>query len=221
MPCIAPSLVLTSDAAREMGLIAEALVAKEYSQSTGRVFFPLPPAKDFFDISHGFGNRSLFAAFLGSHHPGLSQTQLAQLSEDKLVKIPDLMTFDPPRRTEFYEIKPNSSSGCEAGRTKVARIHALCQSFGLPYVPGTQWMPDTRINLFTGRLLNVQVEVNFHFFLLQPGLLVYEICAESRARPLTNAEIAAIVALVLLALLATAITGGAAEAAAAALLLAT
>jgi hypothetical protein len=220
MPCIEPSLVLTTDAARQMGLIAEALIANEYRKDVGRLFFPLPPAKDFFDITHGFGNRSLYAAFLGAHHPGLSQSQLAQMAADKLVKIPDLMTFDPPRRTEFYEIKPNSDSGRRKGETKVAFVHALCQSMGLPYVPGTQWRPDVRINLFTGRLLGLQVEVNFHFFLRQPGLLVYEICVEGKARALSNAEVAAIIALVLLAILASVLTGGAADAAAAALVFA-
>jgi hypothetical protein len=132
------------------------------------------------------------------------------MSENKLVKIPDLMTFDSPRRTEFYEIKPNSDSGREKGEEKVAHVHALCQSAGLPYTPGTQWNPDTKIVLFTGRLLGIEVEVSFHFFKIQPGLIVYEICVEGKRRQLTNAEIAAIVAVVLLALLAVALSGGSA-----------
>src|SRR5205807_492042 len=113
--------------------------------------------KDFFDISHGFGNTSLYASFLRSDHPTLSPSQILHMSENKLVKIPDLMTFDPGRRTEFYEIKPNSATGRTAGEVKIANVHALCQSFGLPYVPGTQWNPDTKVTLFSGRVLGLEV----------------------------------------------------------------
>ncbi len=209
MACIEPSLVLTRGAASAFGQFAEGLVAPFYLENVFRpAFFPLPPALDFMDISHGFGNRSLYAAFLGSKHPTLSQSELANLSENKLVKIPDLLIFDPVHRTEFYEVKPNSASGRLDGDAKVARVHALYQSMSLPYVPGVQWDPDVRIPVFTGRLLGIEVDVDFHFFRFQPSLIVYEICAEGKLKPLTNAEIAAIVALVLLALLTLPLGGG-------------
>lgn len=202
MTCIAPSLVLTTGAAKDFGAIAEGLVAKSYLSDVGRpAFFPVPPAIDFMDISHGFGNRSLYAAFLVSKHKGLSTTQLTHLSDNALVKIPDLATCAPPLRTEFYEVKPNSSSGVAKGDAKIAHVHALYQSLGLPYVPGTQWRPDTKIRLFSGSLMGVEVDVYFHFFRLQPGLIVYEVCVEGRGRRLTNAEVAAIAAIVLAAVL--------------------
>ncbi|RZI85237.1 MAG: hypothetical protein EOP38_05680 [Rubrivivax sp.] len=202
MTCIAPSLVLTTDAAREFGAIAEGVIATEYLRDIGHAaFFPAPPAMDFMDISQGFGNRSLYAAFLVSKHPGLSAEQLTRLSDNGLVKIPDLATFAPPVRSEFYEVKPNSSSGVAAGKVKIANIHALYQSLGLPYVPGMQWNPNTRITIFSGSLLGLEVDVYFHFFKLQPGLVVYEVCVEGRGRPLTNAEIAAVAAAVLIALI--------------------
>ena len=66
-------------------------------------FFPAPPATDFFDISHGFGNTSLYAAFLGARFTSLTSDRLVQLSDDKLLKIPDLAT-DVPSQREFYEV---------------------------------------------------------------------------------------------------------------------
>jgi hypothetical protein len=220
MACIAPSLVLTEKAASQFGAIAEGIVAKFYLENVGRpAFFPTPgSSKDFFDITHGFGNTSLYAAFLVANHPRLSPGQILEMSNDRQVKIPDLMTFDPERRTEFYEIKPNSASGIAKGVAKVAKVHALCQSFNLPYVPGVQWDPDTKVRLFSGRLMGIEVEVTFHFFRLQPGLIVYEICAEGRARPLTNREIAMIIGVVLIALLAELFSGGTATPALAPLL---
>ena len=97
MGCIAPSLVLTSQAASQFGSMAEGLIAASYLRNVGRpAFFPTPgSSKDFFDITHGFGNTSLYAAFLRRNHPVLSTSQILTMSDDKLVKIPDLMTFDP------------------------------------------------------------------------------------------------------------------------------
>jgi len=208
MACIAPSLVLTDKAAKDFGAYAEAVIAGEYLRNVGRpAFFPQPPSMDFFDISHGFGNRSLYAAFLGEKHPKLSQSMLAQMSDDGQAKIPDLVTFDAAKRTEFYEVKPKSSSGQYAGIAKIARVHALCQFFKLPYIPGVQWNPDCRIQLFDGRLLGLEVEVDFHFKKEQPGLILYDICAKGKKRPLTNAEVAAIVAAVLLGVLAIVVIG--------------
>jgi hypothetical protein len=209
MACIAPSLVLTPQAAGQLGLVAEAIIARKYLSDVGRLaYFPAPPGMDFLDITAGFGNTSLYAAFLVAKHPRLTAGQIVDLSNNGLVKIPDLVTSAPPSTTEFYEIKPNSPSGLAAGSTKIANVHALYQSKGLPYTPGTKWKPDTRVNLFSGSLLGLEVEVNFHFFRVQPGLIAYEVCAEGRTKPLTNAEIAAIVAIVLLALLAAALMGG-------------
>jgi hypothetical protein len=220
MTCIAPSLVLTTGAAKDFGAIAEGLIAQRYLSDVGRAaFFPVPPAMDFMDISHGFGNRSLYAAFLVSKHKGLSPSQLAVLSDNGLVKIPDLATFAPPVRTEFYEVKPNSSSGAAKGNVKIANVHALYQSLGLPYVPGIQWNPNTKINLFSGSLMGIEVDVYFHFFKLQPGLIVYEVCVEGKARPLSNAEVAAIAALALAAVLLVVFSGGSAAAGAGVLLL--
>lgn len=202
MACIPPSLILTSQAASQFGLIAEVIIAKKYLEHVRRpAFYPGLPAKDFFDISHGVGNQCLYIAFLNLNHPHIGLNRLLSLADDRLVKIPDLMTYDPPTRTEFYEIKPNSPTGVTAGNRKIANVHALYQSFGLPYIPGIQWDPDGRVEFFSGRLFGIEVVVNFHYFRLQPALIVYEICAEGKLKPLTNAEIALIIAAIILIIL--------------------
>src|SRR5688572_19344146 len=111
MPCLAPSEFLTPQAASAFGLVAEALVAKDYLENVGRTsFFPLSQT-DFLDISIGFGNVALYIAFLKANNPSLSASQLLFMSSQGGTKVPDLMTHDAPRRTEFYEVKPNSFDG--------------------------------------------------------------------------------------------------------------
>lgn len=215
MACIAPSLVLTPTAASQLGLLAELVAAEKYKIDMRRTvpagkagFFPAPPGVDFFDISHGFGNTSLYAAFLVAKHPALSPSNLLEMSDNKLLKIPDLATFLPNIQTEFYEIKPNSPSGLAAGATKIANVSALYARFGLPYVPGTIWTPNFRFILFSGTILALKVDVFLHIFRQTPGLVVYEVCAEGKTRPLTNAEVAAIIAVVLIAVLAVILSDG-------------
>lgn len=209
MACIAPSEIVSSKVASDFGRVAEAIISAIYIKDAGRPgFFPIPPGVDFMDIGVGFGNTALYIAYLKVNHPRLSPSQLAKLSSDGLLKIPDIATFMPPAAGEFYEIKPNSGSGRIAGDEKVAFVHALFQSCGLAYVPGTKWKPDKRVNLFDGKLLGIEVRVSFHFFMLSPGLIVYEVCAEGKTRPLTSTEIAAIIMLVIIALIAIVLSDG-------------
>src|SRR5262245_53558253 len=110
--CFAPSEVVSSGDASAFGLIAEQFVGRDYLQRVGRsAFFPASTI-DFQDISSGFGNVTLLISFLKTNNPHLTASKLLVMSaEFALVKVPDLMTHDPPRRTEFYEIKPNSPDG--------------------------------------------------------------------------------------------------------------
>lgn len=210
MACIAPSQVVSSTVASDFGRVAETIISALYLKDNKRPgFFPLPPGLDFMDIGTGFGNTVLYIAYLKANHSKLSPSQLAKLSSDGLLKIPDIASLQPPGGGEFYEIKPNSDSGKLAGMEKVAFVDALYTSCGLPYVPGTKWKPDKRITVFDGKLLGIEVKVFFHFFLLSPGLVVYEVCAEGKTRPLTSAELAAIIALVIIALIAIVLSDGA------------
>jgi hypothetical protein len=182
MPCIAPSEILVTSAAKDFGAAAEAIVQKEYLSSVGRAAFFPASQTDFVDISHGFGNQQLYIAFLAANHPNLSVEQLAAMAAERdVLKIPDVMTSDAPRRTEFYEIKPNSVSGLREGNEKVAWIDAARTSLGLPYVPGTQFpapAPDKRVLIYAGKPLGARLEVFFRYERVRPGLIVYEVCAE-------------------------------------------
>jgi hypothetical protein len=95
-----------------------------------------------------------------------------------LVKVPDLVTHDPPQRTEFYEIKPNSPDGRLAGLIKIAELDALMHFSSLPYRPGTIYSPHKRLLLFTGILLGKSLTAAFVFRRVSPGLIVYYLCAE-------------------------------------------
>jgi hypothetical protein len=168
--------------------------------------FPVS-TKDFVDFSHGFGNTPLVIAFLKANNPSLSVSQMAVLSAAGLLKIADIITHDPPFRTEFYEIKPNSVDGVPAGRIKVASIGALMAKFPLPYLPGTQYARDTKIKIFTGNPLGSRLEICFHFMWIQPGLIVYEICAEGDLEELGLKGLVAIMAATLVTLMVEILAG--------------
>jgi hypothetical protein len=133
---------------------------------------------------------------------------MAVLSAAGLTKIADLMTHDPPQRTEFYEIKPNSVDGRLAGRTKIALIDALMHGTSLPYVPGVQYTPDKRILIYSGTPLGAKLDVFFHFKRIQAGLIVYEICPEGELEKLGLAVLLAILAIIVIILTRGRVPGG-------------
>lgn len=179
MGCLAPSAVVSPGAAAAFGLVAEAVIAARYLAHVGRGSFFPASTKDFQDISIGFGNTTLFIAFLKANNK-LSATQLATMSASGLVNIPDLMTHDPPRRKEFYEIKPNSIAGRVAGEAKVASLAALFGFLGLGYRPGKSWKPSERIVLWSGLIVGARIEAVLTFFNSPKidGLILYELCIE-------------------------------------------
>jgi hypothetical protein len=206
--CLAPSEILSSQVASAFGAVAESIIDSDYLTMVGRsTVFPVS-TKDFIDFTHGFGNTALVIAFLKTNNPRLSVSQLVVISAGGLLKIADIITHDPPFRTEFYEIKPNSADGVPAGRIKVATIGALMSKFSLPYLPGTQYAPNKQLKIFSGRPLGSRLELFFHFQWIQPGLIVYEICAEGDLEELGLKVLVAIIAAAIVALLVTA-TGGA------------
>jgi len=194
MPCLAPSEFLTPGLTQTIGFAAETIIEMDYLRNVKRPsFFPLSVI-DFADFSHGFGNTLLYIAFLKGSHPTLSASKLLVMSAGGDVKIPDIMTFDPGRREEFYEIKPNSVDGRFAGRTKIANIAALMASQGLPEVPGIQYSPNKKIKFFSGTPLGHKIDVFFHFERIAPGLIVYEFCVEGDIVGLTLDVLLAVVA---------------------------
>jgi hypothetical protein len=158
------------------GLAVEPIIRADYLKHVGRrSFFPTQD-KDFADIHSGFSNTTLYISFIKANNPQMSPSQLLSLSAQSLLKIPDLLTHDDPRRLEFYEIKPNSVTGRQAGIDKISQIGALYDSFSLPYRPGTIYNPNVTIRLFEGDFSVGHVTSDLHIKRLQKGLIVYELC---------------------------------------------
>jgi hypothetical protein len=182
MPCLAPSEFLTTDASSLIGAAAETLIEADYLTDVKRAgYFPAGTI-DFADFSHGFGTTVLYIAYLTTNNPKLTGKELFALSVGGDLKIPDIMTHDTARRLEFYEIKPNSSSGRSAGRSKIRSIAAAIASTGLPYVPGIQYTPNKKRRFFSGLVLGFHLDVFFHFEFIAPGLIVYEFCFEGEVQ---------------------------------------
>jgi hypothetical protein len=78
---------MTRASASKIGTVAESLIAPFYLKNVGRpAFFPTPGSKDFFDISHGFGNTALYAAFLAANHPTLTPSEGSLPGTEKNVR---------------------------------------------------------------------------------------------------------------------------------------
>ena len=202
MPCFAPSEIpgLTPPTASAFGLIAESFIAARYLVHRGKNnFFPLSQT-DFQDISVGFGNTPLYIAFLKNSNSHLSVSKLLFFSAAGLLKIPDLATHDGSVK-EFYEIKPNSMSGRIDGRAKVIAIEAANHMVGIPYVSGTRWSPNAKFIVFSGPVFGAHIEVTFHFFRNQRGLIVYELCVEGELAKLAIHILFAILIAIIMILL--------------------
>ena len=199
MGCIAPSLVLTSQAASQFGSMAEALIAASYLRNVGRpAFFPTPgSSKDFSTSPTASATRRFTRRSCTNHrHSDVTDPYNVRRQAGEDPRPHDLRPAQDGILLRSSQTPPPESRRVK--RRSLSCTH-LCQSFNLPYIPGIQWDPNTKISLFSGGLLGIEVDVTFHFFMLQPGLIVYEICVEGKSRPLTNREIAFIVAVVLLA----------------------
>jgi hypothetical protein len=196
MPCVAPSEFVTPQVASAFGLVAETFIGKRYLAFVGRsAFFPASDT-DFQDISVGFGNVMLYMSFIKMHYPKLTFRQLAAISAEALLKIPDLIRDDATAE-EFYEIKPFSVDGVAAGFTKLVALEAFYGIFGLRYIAGSTWAPDERVRIFAGAVFGRNVECYFHYFRLRPGLIVYEICLEGQLMD-DLAKIAAIIVIIIM-----------------------
>lgn len=201
MACFAPSEIPGVDAttAGAFGLIAEGFIAAKYLEHRKRrVFFPLSET-DFLDISVGFGNSALHISFLCARNPSLSPAKLTWLSLTGQLKVPDLLTDDGPIK-EFYEIKPNSTSGRTAGRTKIANLDAVYTHLALPYAPGILWRPNSKETVFEGPIFGVRIKVFFHFFRTSAGLIVYQLCIDGDLEKLSDRVLIAILMLIMMLL---------------------
>jgi hypothetical protein len=209
--------------ASKFGFIVEWFVKADYCLDKGGCseFISLPASPDqvdFFDENAGTTRCRYLASYLKFHNPGINEIALATLCEarkdpDGSFPVPDIITHSPPLRLEFYELKPNSASGKSKGRKKLGDFHALTGVFSTaPYVPGDKYDPDRKILVWDGTWFTVPTKVRLHFFRLDPGLLLYELCVEVSAQTVNETVakllIKMVVAALILVLLPVVVGGG-------------
>jgi hypothetical protein len=162
------------------GELAERLIELDY--------ITIRPGKVLVD--HFFDNpvTSSFIAFLAFHNAHIRDpitlAQLAILANlpGGGIARPDILT-DQGLIQEYYEIKPDSTSGRTEGRLKMSAIDAFMGTFALPYPRGTTFTPSPVISLGSGTIPTVKGPVPFKAFLRvrrsRAGLLVYRVCVET------------------------------------------
>ncbi|MFF7249218.1 hypothetical protein ACFZBU_35530 [Embleya sp. NPDC008237] len=203
------------------GRIAEWFIRQEYCLAKGGCseFLTLPggPQTDFFDENAGTTRCRYLAAFLKFHHPALDEIFVAQTceirkrdddDEGEKFPVPDIITHDPAAgRREFYEVKPNSQSSKSKGRVKLNAFQAMVDFLRTTSVPtmkydrGTLFDPDRSILLWDGTWFGSPVQVFFHFFREEEGLLVYEVCVKVTGQLLAEVFVKALIKLAVLAVL--------------------
>jgi hypothetical protein len=206
--CVAPSEIVDQATSKPFGTVAENIIERDYLVHVGRTAFFPRSLTDFADSPLQFGSQIPFVAFLKQNNPHLSVSQLAELSLIGPFAVPDIMTHDPPGRTEFYEIKPFSPDGLIEGELKVASVDAMMHFFSLPYRPGTIYSPNKKLLIFSGMPLGCKLDIFFHFQRVKPGLVVYEICAEGELEKLGLKVLIAILAATIVILLLPEAAGG-------------
>src|SRR5579871_1421664 len=175
---------------KTVDLVAEEMIFEDYVRSESVNEFTSIFPKRNFDGAQVFRdvtglNTQLFIAFLKDNNPSLNTQSLATqaLMKGGGVKNPDWAIDRKVRgEFEFYEVKPNSQSGLQAGQTKVLALIALFGLNNLPYKPGTNYNPDDTGILWIETKGFIETEVSLHWFKSGPGLVVYEVCIDRRAR---------------------------------------
>jgi len=153
---------------------------------------------DFFDENFA-GSKTTRCRFLSgylvAHHPTLDGNFISSScemrkkpvddedDENERFAVPDIITDLPGVRTEFYEVKPNSANGIDAGHKKIETFLSLVDflketdpSVG-KLAKGTQFTPDRAITFYSRLYLGiVPVEVQLHYVRNEDALIVYEVC---------------------------------------------
>lgn len=149
----AVSEVLTRKGASVFGQVgSEPPIIRDYRAETWGSFVPTSPGMpepDWWDD----GFRDYIRILLERHPQNVTEKQLRadQRIKDKL-HWPDILTYQGIRRRglvvqdhkrhEFYEIKPESSSGEKAGKDKIAALYKTYRDYDLPYRAGETYLRD-------------------------------------------------------------------------------
>lgn len=169
--CLAPSEIpgLAETEVSRFGNFAEDLISSEYRLRRG--FSGM-------DVYIDNNNPAPYWYFIVSHNPQFSiQAQKDYYTQAYLARDyrrPDILIHTFAEKA-FYEIKPDSTSGRQAGVEKVGILtstYAMCR---LPYLPGFAYSETSILVASAGPVLRVHLRAK----LQMPGLIVYRICLES------------------------------------------
>ncbi|PFM43734.1 hypothetical protein COJ45_27840 [Bacillus cereus] len=190
------------------GEIVEMFIRPDYCINKGgcQPFNPKSPGptSDFFDFDSGVHRCTALNDFLRQHHPSVGSTLRDQCLLHKKgfrFPVPDIITYQPPGRTEFYEIKPDSNSGVKDGRDKLNWFDVICADYGLPYVRGSQYSPSGKVLLWDGTWFGSPSKVYLRWRKAEAGLLLYQICVEVSLGILEEMLVKALIKSVVLALI--------------------
>ena len=169
--CIAPSEIpgISSSEASVFGAIAEDLIYADFCTRYVRI------ANEVFRDDN---NPAAYLYFLAVNNPHFTEDMQRDYFErawaQKLAKVPDFLVHTANEKA-FYEIKPDSVSGRNAGIHKVGKLQAVYPFYRLPYQPGREFAPRDHRVAYLGTALRVILKVRRTV----PGLIVYKLCLES------------------------------------------
>src|SRR5262245_33479178 len=121
------------------GHIVEWFVKQEYCLAKGGCseFVLTGSGTDFFDENSTTTRCRFLAAYLSTHNALLDEGFISGAceirkrpvdpddDENERFPVPDIITHEPGVRMEFYELKPNSAFGKEAGRVKIEAFQSM------------------------------------------------------------------------------------------------
>lgn len=231
--CFTPSeAAAPSKLSARIGQVVEWVVRQEYcfNRNGCDEFQRGGTGVDFFDdnvIGSGTTRCRFLAEYLAARHPALdakpiwNDCEVQKIPVDRddpddfpndRFAIPDIITDLPGVRSEFYEVKANSTSGVAAGRLKLSTFLSMIDFLKHTdpdignLVKGRQFRPDRTFVIYQRAYLGIlPVEVQLHYFLKENGLIVYEFCVTAETELAEAFAKAVIISalLVLMALLAS------------------
>jgi hypothetical protein len=131
-------------------------------------------------------NTADFIDFLGDNNTNVDKDLLKKLAnlKDGGIRNPDFMNHRPSQSTfEYYEVKPNSTAGRGDGVAKMNQLDTFFGIFNLShYKRGIHYVPDATQDLWISTQGVMETKVSLHWKKHQKGLIVYEICIDTKIR---------------------------------------
>jgi hypothetical protein len=152
-----------------MGWLAHDQIGKAYIQQLGLT----PQVNVYLDNPFAGPIDKAFIEFLKRKNPRMWLGSRVLLELQAFAR-PDLLTHRPGLR-EFEEIKSDSAIGQAQGRLKVRALKWWYNICGLPYTPGTTYVPQ-KLHLFDDKVLDLDWIVRLEVIRREPGLITYRYC---------------------------------------------